>query len=67
MMISAIDISDYVSGRLDVLDQWRMERALATCDKLRKDVAKAQALHCAVKIKLSRTHGLIPIAAFPYG
>lgn len=55
MTVSEIDISDYVSGRLDDDDQRRMEFAIASNSHLRNAVAKAQAVDCTIKMRFYQT------------
>ena len=51
MNISEIDISDYVSGRLDALDRLRFEAALASDLMLRRAVQRARLVDDAIKAK----------------
>ena len=51
MNFSQIDISDYVSGRLDALDRFRFEAALASDLILQHAVQRARAVDDAVRVK----------------
>lgn len=52
MNINETDISDYVAGRLDALDRFRVEAALASDIVLRSAVERARCVDVAVKTKL---------------
>ena len=52
MNINETDISDYVAGRLDALDRFRVEAALASDIVLRSAVERARRVDVAVKTKL---------------
>ena len=51
MSISEIDISDYVSGRLDALDGFRIEAAIASDVLLGRAVERARRVDAAIKVK----------------
>ena len=49
--VSQIDISDYVSGRLDALDRFRFEAALASDLILQRAVKRARMVDNEIKSK----------------
>ena len=62
MNFSQIDISDYVSGRLDALDKFRFEASLASDLILQRAVKRARMVDNAIKSKfgLRKRHGCRP-------
>lgn len=53
MNINQADISDYVAGRLDKQDRFRIEAALFSDELLRRDVERARRIDQAVKLKFA--------------
>ena len=64
MNVSQIDISDYVSGRLDAIDRFRFEAALASDLILQCAVKRARVVDDAVRAKfgLRKRPGCCPKA-----